>query len=171
MLLLFSKNILLSSKLSEEEIKSRVENCITTNSNSQSEQTENKKISIIYYSKPYEGKLIGNTFKMIRIERLNLFRKRNPPVILGVITPLKNETQIQIKIRLSRSSFFTLFSFLIIYVYFIFYNLKIEANLINLQFLIPLAFIYLVVLLNFVLETSESIKFLKHIFDTEIIKN
>ena len=167
MLFLLYKNIQLSSKLSEEEIRSRVENCITTNSNTRSEQTENKKISIIYYSKPYEGKINGNTFKIKRIERLNLFRKRNPPVISGIITPLKHETQIQIKIRLSRYSIISLFSFLIIYYYFIIYNLKIEANIINLQFLIPPAIIYLGVLVNFIFETFESIHFLKHIFDAK----
>jgi hypothetical protein len=162
MLFLLYKNVRLSSKLSEEEIRSRVENCITTISNTRSEQPEYKKIFIKYYSKPYEGKINGNTFKIKR--RIKLFSKqKNPPIIIGEIIPLKYETQIQLKIRSSLFTIISLFSFLIIYFFFI----NIEIILVHYELIIPPVLSYLITLINFSIETSGSIEFLKHIFDAK----
>ena len=162
MLLLLYKNIQLSSKLPVEEIISRVENCITTNSNTRSEQPKYKKIFIKYYSKPYEGKLKGNTFKIKR--RIQLFSKqKNPPIIIGEIIPLNHETQIQLKIRSSLFTIISLCIFLIIYFFFI----NTEIILAHHELVIPPVLSYLITLINFSIETSGSIEFLNHIFDAK----
>ena len=154
------ENITYKSKLSKEEIISLL-----------AEQVEPER-SIFSFSlkermKPYEGAIIENTFNIKRISNRNSF----VPIIRGEILEEENGTTIKITSSIQTP----IIIFYLVIFWFLFSTMpSIFASTYDPRSMAPymiFLFFYPATMIGFKYESNKSKKFLKALFETEILKD